>query len=286
MKKLVLVFCFTFFVSFQLLGQIPNPGFEAWTSGNPDGWFTNNVPQVLESVVQSNTSHSGASAAKLIVVPFSVAVVPPVLWSGSSPYSGFPIDKSYGNLTGYYQFSPVGGDEFFIAVLLYSKGNYLAGGEIAITAAASAYTQFSIPIDYASSEQADSASIWMVVGGDTSATGGNAGSFALIDDLEFSGTVGVNDHVTNTVQKFELYQNYPNPFNPSTNISYSTIKPGNVELKIYNILGVEVASLLDEFQTAGEHSVKFNAENLPSGIYFYKLEAGSFSQIKKMTLLK
>ncbi len=286
MKKLILITSLFLFISFELFGQIPNPGFETWTSGNPDGWFTNNVPQVYASVIQSTTSHSGASAAKLIVVPFSVAVVPPVLWSGSSPYSGFPIDKSYAELTGYYQFSPVGSDEFFIAVLMYSKGNYLAGGEIAITAAASAYTQFSIPLDYASSEQADSASIWMVVGGDTNATGGNAGSYALIDDLSFSGTVGVNDHVTNTLKKFELYQNYPNPFNPSTNISYNINKPGNVNLKVYNVLGVEVSTLVNEYQTAGEHIIKFNADNLPSGIYFYKLEAGSFSQIKKMTLLK
>ncbi len=286
MKKILLTICFTFIITFQQFGQIPNPGFETWTAGNPDGWFSNNAQGVYTTVTQSGTFHSGSSAARLEVVPFSTIIAIPFLWSGSSPLGGFPISQSYASLTGYYQLSPVGSDGLFIVVYMFSNGSYNGAGSIEITNATSTYTQFSVPIDYSTSEQADSASIWIFVGGDTTGEGGNAGSFALIDDLEFTGTVGVNDHVTNTVQTFELSQNYPNPFNPSTTISFNLGKSSFVSLKVYNVLGNEVANLVEGYQSAGEHTINFNAENLSSGIYFYKLTSGSLSEIKKMTFLK
>jgi len=86
--------------------------------------------------------------------------------------------------------------------------------------------------------------------------------------------------------KFSLEQNYPNPFNPSTTIKYSIKKNDLVTLKVYDILGKEVAALINENQEAGNYSVKFNASNLPSGIYFYRLKSGSFSSTKKLILLK
>ncbi|MCU0344913.1 MAG: T9SS type A sorting domain-containing protein, partial [Ignavibacterium sp.] len=91
--------------------------------------------------------------------------------------------------------------------------------------------------------------------------------------------------------KFELFQNYPNPFNPSTVISYQLPVSGNVILKIYDVLGNKVATLVDEYKTAGSYEVEFNVAQvsrpeISSGIYFYKLSAGSFSQTKKMILLK
>lgn len=83
-----------------------------------------------------------------------------------------------------------------------------------------------------------------------------------------------------------MSQNYPNPFNPSTKISYSLPKDEYVTLNVYNIAGKEVAKLVDGQRSAGEYSVAFNAAELASGVYFYKLNAGSFSQIKKMILTK
>jgi hypothetical protein len=89
-----------------------------------------------------------------------------------------------------------------------------------------------------------------------------------------------------TVSGYELSQNYPNPFNPTTKISYQIPVSGNVTLKVYNTLGKEVAKLASGFMNAGSYSIVFNASNLSSGVYFYKLEAGSFSAIKKLVLLK
>jgi hypothetical protein len=86
--------------------------------------------------------------------------------------------------------------------------------------------------------------------------------------------------------KFELAQNYPNPFNPTTTIEYSIPQAGVVTIKIFDILGREVTTLVNEEKQRGNHVVKFNASNLSSGIYFYKLQAGSFVQTLKMILLK
>jgi hypothetical protein len=86
--------------------------------------------------------------------------------------------------------------------------------------------------------------------------------------------------------EYILNQNYPNPFNPVTTINYSIPKAGNVKLTVYNAIGSKVATILNEYKPAGYYSVQFNASNLPSGIYLYKLESGIYSMAKKFILLK
>jgi hypothetical protein len=87
-------------------------------------------------------------------------------------------------------------------------------------------------------------------------------------------------------QEFVLYQNYPNPFNPSTNIGYRISDFGFVSIKIYDALGKEVSTLVNADKSPGEYIVKFDASELPSGLYFYRLTQGNFSETKKMLLLK
>jgi hypothetical protein len=101
--------------------------------------------------------------------------------------------------------------------------------------------------------------------------------------FEYSNSVEVE---VLTPGRFELNQNYPNPFNPSTEIKFSLPVAGNVKLSVYNLLGQEVQTLLNGFMEAGVHTVNFNAKNLNSGIYLYKLEANGLTSVRKMTLLK
>ena len=92
---------------------------------------------------------------------------------------------------------------------------------------------------------------------------------------------------TETPQGFVLSQNYPNPFNPTTNITYSIEKQGAVSLVVYNLLGNEIARLVDnQIQTAGSHIISFDASSLSSGVYFYKLQTNNTSVTKKMLLMK
>ncbi len=95
-----------------------------------------------------------------------------------------------------------------------------------------------------------------------------------------------SDNQQTVPDKFKLGNNYPNPFNPTTNIQYSLSKPVHVQLKVYNMLGQLVATLVDEKQTAGNYQATFHADRFASGIYIYRLRAGNFVKTMKMTLLK
>ncbi len=103
-----------------------------------------------------------------------------------------------------------------------------------------------------------------------------------------SGVTGVENGLA--PEEFALFQNYPNPFNPSTRIQYSLAKASQVSLKVYSVLGHEVATLVNGRQEAGSYTVPFNTNkgklNLSSGVYFYRLEAGSFVSMKKLILMK
>lgn len=104
---------------------------------------------------------------------------------------------------------------------------------------------------------------------------GNFEYFNLSSEVE----IGIPD-------KFNLSQNYPNPFNPTTSISFDIPKDGNVKLTVFDNSGKLVSTLVNGFKTAGNYSVEFKAENISSGIYFYKLESGNFSKVMKMSLIK
>jgi hypothetical protein len=95
----------------------------------------------------------------------------------------------------------------------------------------------------------------------------------------------INAEISNPVE-FKLSQNYPNPFNPSTTISYEISERSFVTLKIYDVLGNEIATLVNEEKPAGSYEIEFGGTGLQSGVYFYRLQAGSFIETKKMVLMK
>lgn len=104
--------------------------------------------------------------------------------------------------------------------------------------------------------------------------------------LKYDTTVDVEKIANEIPNSFILYQNYPNPFNPKTSIQYAMSSRQFVTLKVYDILGNEVAVLVNEEKPAGSYELEFNAEGLPSGVYFYHIRAGGFVETKKMLLLK
>ena len=145
----------------------------------------------------------------------------------------------------------------------------------------------------------DSGLSWMPV--DTGLTDGYIYCFALNGSRIFAGASAgeiwsrpINEIITSVKEKwqpqaansFELYQNYPNPFNPSTVISYQLPSNAFVVLKVFDVLGREVETLVDQRESAGNHSVTFNASSLPSGVYLYRLQAGVYHDTKKLLLLK
>jgi len=99
-------------------------------------------------------------------------------------------------------------------------------------------------------------------------------------------TVGIKQINSEVPDNFKLYQNYPNPFNSMTNVKWQMLNAGNVKIVLYDVLGKEIVTLVNEKQLPGVYEVMFDASSLPSGIYFYKLTAGDYSEVKKMVLLK
>ncbi|HEX9253175.1 MAG TPA: T9SS type A sorting domain-containing protein, partial [Ignavibacteriaceae bacterium] len=108
---------------------------------------------------------------------------------------------------------------------------------------------------------------------------------ANFTDIQWPGATDINDE-TSLVDHFSLEQNYPNPFNPSTSIQFAIANRQFVTLKVYDVIGNEVATLVNEEKAAGSYKIDFNATSLSSGVYFYKLQTNSFVETKKMTLLK
>lgn len=104
--------------------------------------------------------------------------------------------------------------------------------------------------------------------------------------IEWGDPVGVSQTGTEVPNNFYLSQNYPNPFNPTTNVKFGLPKAGNVKLVVFDILGREVATLLNEFKPAGQYTADFDASMLSSGVYFYRLESEGFVDTKKMLLVK
>ena len=114
-------------------------------------------------------------------------------------------------------------------------------------------------------------------------------TYYRLKQIDFDGSSKIYDAVEvefETVKEYSLAQNYPNPFNPTTEINYNLAKSGNITLKVYNILGSEVATLVNGFMEAGKHSVNFIADDFTSGVYFYTIKADNFTSTRKMILMK
>ena len=164
----------------------------------------------------------------------------------------------------------------------------VGGGALVLDAAAS-YTQFAFPIAYDQgfSGTPDRCGIAIQIT-DASGSGTNVslGSEMYIDDLELSMDVVSDVEDQTQPLTFQLEQNYPNPFNPSTTISFTIPFADFTSLKVYDVLGNEVAVLVNAEKPAGNYEVNFDASLLSSGTYFYKLQAGGVVRTKKMILLK
>lgn len=285
MKKLFLqtsLLCLIY--SSVLFSQILNSGFENWTDGEPDNWWSNNVPGVVTGVTQSNESHSGNYAARLDIVDLGGSPYFPLLFAGGDD-DGFPVSQRYASLRGYYKFIPtIGTQAFTVSVTLLRLSEYVGGGNFIANTAVANYAEFNCAISYVTSDIPDTVLISIQV---IDVSGLPNPATALVDDLSLSGSVDVKEISNNQLpNSYNLLQNYPNPFNPSTKIEYAIHEESFVSLKVYNLIGQEVATLVNQNQKAGTYRADFNADGMQSGIYIAKLNAGGFTRSVKMTLLK
>lgn len=286
-KLWVLMFLLIGGVAHPQTNPIPNPGFENWTAGSPDHWIANNVPGFATPITQSSNAHSGSLAVRGEVVSFAGLPYPPYLQSEK-----FPVNHRYARLTGFYQFQPQGNDSLGILIILFKNGMGIGGGVSVLGGSTSGYVQFTAPIQYNTSEVPDSAQVFIVVG-DTTINAGTIGSYFLMDDLALEGTVGIADVGEPSLPtEFALEQNYPNPFNPATTFRFTLPRAADVQLSVYNLLGQEMARVVEGRFSAGHHEIRWQAGNLPGGVYLYRMTARDavtgevFRATRKMVLMK
>jgi len=282
-----------FALCFELINaQIPNNSFEYWTEGNPDDWTTNNnVPVLFTPVTQVADSRSGSSAARM-EIKGTFFPIPPILKAGING-TGIPVTQRYNSLSGYYKHFPTTVNTYFVVLVGMFKSNQLIGeGMFSTKNGNPFYTNFSIQISYFDSQIPDTAGIYITVIDSTNSIL-SSGGYAIVDDINFDPVSGVVAE-SGLINDFKLDQNYPNPFNPTTKVSFVIGLPAGsvaghssfVTLKVYDVLGQEVSTLVNEKREAGNYEVILDGSKLPSGVYFYRLTAGEFINTKKLLLIR
>jgi len=272
-----------FFCTTLIFSQPLNNSFENWSGGAPVDWFASNPM----AVTQTGTAHTGSSAAKMEVIDLGGFAFIPILQSLTSSFGGHPVSEKHGSLQGWFQSMPLGNDVLSIVVgMLDGSSNVVGAGAIVIPGTITGWTQFTVPIYYdLGSPNPETTIITFAILDTSTGESGTIGSMAYVDDITFTSPSAV-EQVSGLPQNFNLSQNYPNPFNPSTKIEYSIPQASFVQLKVYDILGNEVATLVSEEQSAGSYRADFSGAGLSSGMYIAKLQAGNYTKTIKMTLLK
>lgn len=268
-----------------IFSQIPNSSFENWTDGYPDGWLTTSSPLAV-TVTKSNDAHDGSSALKGEVINY-LNIFPYGAWIFSD---NFPVSERYTSVKGYIKFSPqTDQDTFFGSVWVQSQDTSVSIGVgfVEITQASANYVQFEIPIGYYSELAPGYMNLLFTNSSiDTSDGLMTIGSNFILDHLTLSSITGLEREINTAPKGFLLEQNYPNPFNPQTKIRYGIPENAYVKLVVFDNMGHEIRTLVNQNQLAGNYIVNFNAANLASGTYFYRIEAGEFIQSRRMLVIK
>lgn len=263
--------------------EITNAGFESWSNGDPDNWKTTNSPPTFINVTQSNESHSGSSAVKGEVISMSGFPIPCALLSGTGE-TGFSENTRPAALHGWYKFTSIGGDLFQVIVTFQKNGIAIGAGQFSTTVSTANYTEFIANTFWSNEDTPDTVHIAFEISGTSGQT--HIGSNFIIDDLAWgaASASGVNNEAT--ASGFSLQQNYPNPCNQTTSIEYMLPEASHVTLKVYDILGREISTLSNDYQSSGIYEYKFDASKLPEGSYFYRLQAGTVSLVRQMDVVK
>ena len=276
--------------------QIPNGGFEKWTNGVPDDWLP--MLGAGTAVTKSTDAHSGSSAVRGEVFSLYGSTISPILLAGGSGV-GTSCNVRAGSLTGYYKFVPAASssDKFSVDIIMFTGAwttGVMGSGVEEFGASTTSYKQFTVPISYIADGVPDSCYILITIESGDDSGDPTLGSYYIVDDLAFGPATGVVDNGGNKPFEFRLNQNYPNPFNPSTDISFSVPGNGRATLKVYNVMGQDVATLFNQTVAGGNnYHATFNGAGMASGVYFSRLQfipsgPGSriMQSISKMILTK
>jgi len=291
---------FTFFaaiaISFSALAQIPNAGFESWTTATgystPDNWATLNAMTSADTLYTCNEGTPGyAGSAYLKLTSKTVTgmgVVPGIAVCGTmntttfQPTSGFAYTSRPANLTGAWQYMAWGSDMGFVAVML-SKWNSgtnmrdtIAYAYHPLSGMVMSWTTFSMPLTYVSTASPDSAVIILSASGSVPV----ANSYLYVDTLAFSGAVAGVASVNAKIESAELY---PNPATSEVSLRFNAPEAGELLVSVTDVSG-KVLSKHSCQVSAGSNVISLDTRALPKGMYVVGLISGSYTEDKKLII--
>jgi hypothetical protein len=265
-------------MSGALMAQIPNPSFENWTSGAPNGWNVLTAAYLPGGVTQSANAHAGTSAVQLNTVALGPYYESGSIETGGS--SGYVINAgNVASVSGWYILSLAGTDEFAIGVNTKCASNTLSStGAAIIKTNTAVYKQFTVTQVVSNACTTDSLNISFSIFNGSGYT--TPGSTVTIDDLSL--TPAGLDEISNNVT---LEKAYPNPANNFCNIIYSLPSDGLVNISLYDISGRKIETLLSNTQQSnGRYKLPVDVSTLASGIYVYTITVNGQSYAQKLTV--
>lgn len=256
---------------------LKNGGFETWNNNLPANWSAD-----PSYATKSTIAHGGSFALRLSDYLLMGVIAYPGQITQSATVSGSSF-----TLKGWYQLKSDSGDGISFSMIATKGTAYVGAGADEFYQVHSAYTAFSIGVSMYPDHTADSCWVSIMMAPDTSSGAYHLTSYALFDDLVLDNTItGVSGEEFAHPLSYQLLQNYPNPFNPATEIEFTIAQEQHVTLKVYNVVGQEVVTLVDDQLPQGRYKKSFDASQVASGMYLYELRAGTFSQVKKMIVVK
>lgn len=256
--------------------QVPNSSFENWSSGSPDGWATTNDADLMMFPITRVAGYEGMYAVRGEVIDFQGApvLIPPSMLTGPDG-EGFPVSARYQTITGYYKYSPLGGDRLVVGAALRKGGNDSVGVGAAFLQAASVFTKFVCPISYTNNETADTCTIAVSIFGPSGGADYHKGSAFEIDAIGMSENPSATEE--SPLKDCSLAIS-PNPLTSSGRIEYEIPQEyggAAVSLVLYDALGREAATLLRlDAQQPGGYMVPAWEISAPAGVYRCELRVG------------
>jgi hypothetical protein len=260
--------------------QIPNPSFENWTGGDPDGWATSNIfPAGIVNITQTTDRHSGTYAVLGEVVDIVGTPMAPFIQSGPGGI-GFPISEKYNLMELYYKFTSAEGDKFSVNVALTKNGNTIAQGAVALPADIEVYTLLGIQLDYNINVVPDSAIIQIAITGPVIGSDTHLGSVMFVDDVSFSFSAGIEHPSISDL----MVQCYPNPSSDLINILLKGNVSGEVILNVFDVYGKEIKEMAGKTDQNGKNLFQLSVEDLSPGLYFYSINGQNSHYQGKFTV--
>jgi hypothetical protein len=295
MKKTILSIAAVAFTSASLFAQIPNNGFENWTSmgsySNPDGWDQLNSMTTgmgVYTCTKGTPGFVGASYLKLVSKTVGSTVAPGVAVSGlidmaaMKPKSGFPYTGQPQKLTGSWQYMASGADAGFISVIL-TKWNSammmrdtIAKANQVLSGMAMSWATFNINLTYKSSALPDSAIIVLSASGTTPV----ANSYLYVDNLSFAGSVAGINTIDTYVSNINAY---PNPTSDNITIELNAQKASTIKLQLVDVTG-KLIKEVNAGEIIGNYKQTINTTGISKGVYFLKVTANDAVEVKKIII--